>query len=75
MYIYTAMASRSMMKQNRTSRLSKKKSVSHSCTPIPTPSCTDRHSSQFKNNHFTEMCSGSEEGWYLRLKDFRITQL
>jgi len=24
-------------------------------------------SSQFKNNYFTEMCSGSEEGSYLRL--------
>ena len=24
------------------------------------------HSSQFKNNYFTEMCSGSEEGSYLR---------
>jgi len=25
--------------------------------------------------HFTEMCSGSEEGSYLRLMDFGITQL
>ena len=33
------------------------------------------HSSQFKNNCFTEMCSGSEEGSYLRLIDFCVTQL
>jgi len=26
-----------------------------------------RHSSQFKNNHSTEMCSGSEAGSYLTL--------
>jgi len=26
--------------------------------------------SQFKNNHFTEMCSGSEAGSYLRRIDF-----
>jgi len=32
-------------------------------------------SSQFKNNYFTEMCSGSEEGSYLRLIDVCITQL
>ena len=25
---------------------------------------------QFKNNYFTEMCCGSEEGSYLRLIDF-----
>jgi len=24
----------------------------------------------FENNYFTEMCSGSEAGSYLRLKDF-----
>ena len=29
----------------------------------------------FKNNYFTEMCSGSEEGSYLRRIDFFITQL
>ena len=34
-----------------------------------------RYSAQFKNNYFTEMCSGYEEGSYLRLKDFCITQL
>ena len=38
-------------------------------------SCTDRYSSQFKNNYFTEICSGSETGSYLRLIDFCITQL
>ena len=32
-------------------------------------------SSRFKNNYFTEICSGSEEGSYLRLIDFFITQL
>ena len=32
-------------------------------------------SSQFKNNHFTEMCSGTEAGSYLRLIDSCITQL
>ena len=30
---------------------------------------------EFKNNCFTEMCSGSEAGSYLRLVDFGITQL
>jgi len=34
-----------------------------------------RYSSQFKNNCFTDMCSGSEAGSYLRLIDFCITQL
>ena len=29
----------------------------------------------FKNNCFVEMCSGSEEGAYLRLIDFCIIQL
>ena len=29
-----------------------------------------RNSSQFENNYFTEMCSGSEAGSYLRLIDF-----
>ena len=29
-----------------------------------------RCSSQFENNYFTEMCSGSEAGSYLRLIDF-----
>jgi len=33
------------------------------------------HSSQFKNNHFTEMCGGTEAGSYLRLIDSCITQL
>ena len=33
------------------------------------------HSSQFENNYFTEMCSGSEAGSYLRLIDFCITPL
>ena len=37
--------------------------------------CTDRYSSQFKNNYFTEMCSDSEAGSYSRLIDFVITQL
>jgi len=35
-----------------------------------TESCTDRYSSQFENNYFTEMCSGSEAGSYVRLADF-----
>jgi len=30
--------------------------------------------SRFKNNYFTEKCSGSEAGSYLRLIDFCITQ-
>ena len=30
---------------------------------------------QFKNNHFTEMCCGTEAGSYLRLIDSCITQL
>ena len=33
-----------------------------------------RHSSQFKNNHFAELCSGSEAGAYLRPIDSCITQ-
>jgi len=28
-----------------------------------------------RHNYFTEMCSGSEEGSYLRLMDFCITRL
>ena len=31
---------------------------------------TDRYSSQFENNYFTQMCSGSEAGSYLRRKHF-----
>ena len=31
---------------------------------------SDRYSSQFENNYFTAMCSGSEAGSYLRLIDF-----
>jgi len=38
-------------------------------------STTLRYSSQFKNNHFTEMCCGTEAGSYLRLIDSCITQL
>ena len=35
-----------------------------------------RHSTlSLKNNHFTEMCSGSDAGSYLRLIDSCITQL
>ena len=34
-----------------------------------------KHSSQLKNNHSTEMCSGSEAGSYLRRIDSCITQL
>ena len=33
------------------------------------------YSSQFENIYFTERCSGSESGSYLRLIDFCITQL
>ena len=40
-----------------------------------TESCTARHSSRFKNNCFTVMRSSSEEGSYVRLVDFCITQL
>ena len=35
----------------------------------------DLHTSQFKNNHSTEMCSSSEAGSYVRLIDSCITQL
>ena len=31
--------------------------------------------SQFKNNYFTEMCSGSEAGSYLRLIDFGLVSV
>jgi len=34
-----------------------------------------RSTNEFKNNHFTEMCSDSDAGSYLRLIDFLITQL
>ena len=37
--------------------------------------CGDGCRHLFENNSFTEMCSGSEEGSYLRLIDFCITQL
>ena len=37
--------------------------------------CTERYSSEFNNNCFTEMRSGSEEGSYSRLIDCYITQL
>ena len=33
------------------------------------------YSSRFKNNHFTEMCCGTEAGSYLRLIDSCITQI
>ena len=33
------------------------------------------YSAQFKNNHFTEMCCGTEAGSYLRLIDSFITKL
>ena len=32
-------------------------------------------SSQFKNNYFSNTCSGSEAGSYSRLVDFCITEL
>ena len=35
----------------------------------------DMYTPQFKNNYFTEMCSGSEAGSYVRRIDFCITQL
>jgi len=35
----------------------------------------NRYSSQFKNNYFTKVFSGSEAGSYLRLIDCCITQL
>ena len=35
-----------------------------------TSTCADRYSSQFENNYFTEMCSGSEAGSYVTLTDF-----
>ena len=38
--------------------------------PAPSGCCTDRYSSQFENNYFTEVCSGSDAGSYLRLIDF-----
>ena len=37
--------------------------------------CATWYSSQFENNHFTEMCCGSEAGSYLRLIDSCVTQL
>jgi len=33
------------------------------------------HVNEVPNNYFTEICSGSEAGSYLRLIDFCITQL
>ena len=48
--------------------------------PKPSPnsytaSCTERYSSQFKDNCSAEMQSGSKEGSYLRLIDCCVTQL
>ena len=49
--------------------------------PLPTVSsifactCTRGYTSQCKSNCFTEMCSGSEAGSYLRLIDVCISQL
>ena len=44
------------------------------CRSTPTPAhpvpFEYQFSYQFKNNYFTEMCSGSEAGSYLRLIDF-----
>ena len=37
-----------------------------------TDSCIDRYSSQFNSNDFTEMCSASKAGSYLRLIDFEF---
>ena len=45
--------------------------VCHRSTPLRTKD----GSAQFKHNYFAEMCSGSEEGSYLRLIDLCITQL
>ena len=36
---------------------------------------TDRYSSQLRKNCFTETCSGSEAGSYLRPVDFGVTQV
>ena len=35
----------------------------------------DGRPTMIENNYFTEMCSGSEAGSYVRLIDFGITQL
>ena len=35
----------------------------------------ERRSPEFKNNHLTKMCSGSEKGSYFRRKNVCITQL
>jgi len=43
--------------------------------PLALRAVSVRHSSQFKNYHSTEMCSGSEAGSYLRRVDYCITQL
>ena len=39
------------------------------------PSQAELEGQRHKNNHFTEMCSGSEAGSYFRLIDSCITQL
>ena len=36
---------------------------------LPLESCADRYTSQFQNNYFTEMCSGSQAGSCSRLRD------
>ena len=77
-----------MIKWIRTSRLATKNSLSlplagetHACTRALRWRGGGRldlaalHHAQFKNKYFTEMCSGSEAGSYLRLVDFCITQL
>ena len=45
------------------------------CSAMKYQSPSPPHALQLASNFFTEMCSGSEEGSYLRLIDFRITQL
>jgi len=47
--------------------------IAASAVGIPTWLRVERF--QFENYYFTEMCSGSEAGAYLRLMDFCITQL
>ena len=47
----------------------------HQSENSKTESYTDRYSSQFKNNYFAEMWNGSQEGSYLWLIDWCITQL
>ena len=77
-----------MIQWIRTSRLSKKTSLAHRGADqvdseeqgdgqrhAPEELVHEFHTPAVQNNHFTEMCCGTEAGSYLRLIDSFITQI